>query len=137
MNATLELLERYKQALSLRADRAAARTLGVKTQTVSNWRTRGSQAEPWVIEKMCAAIGVPTAPWLLQAQFAQAPDASNKQVWRRAVQSLGCKLGGLAAFAGVPGARWLSGDGVPLLGEISVGQELLASVAAWAACGSA
>ncbi|HEU4992312.1 MAG TPA: hypothetical protein VFT52_07480 [Luteimonas sp.] len=137
MNATLELLERYKLALSLRADSAAARALGVKTQTVSNWRTRGSQAEPWVIEKMCAAIGVPTAPWLLHAQFAQAPDASNKQVWRRVAQSLGCKLGGLAAFAGVPGAQWLLGDGMPLSCELSIDQGFLASLAAWTVCGSA
>jgi hypothetical protein len=137
MNATLELLERYKRALSIDADSAAARALGVKNQTVSNWRTRGSQAEPWVIEKMCAAVGLPTAPWLLQAQYAQAPSLPNKQVWQRVARTLGCKLGGLAAFAGIPGWQWLSGDGVPLPGEVSACQELLASFAVLVGSGSA
>ncbi|MGN2254581.1 hypothetical protein ACFWZ4_14475 [Frateuria sp. GZRe12] len=118
MSATLELLAKYKQALAVHADSAAAHALGVKNQTVSNWRTRGSQAEPWLIEKMCAAVGETTAPWLLRVQFEQAPDTSNKQVWRRVAQHFGCKIAGLASIAGLPGLRsglagaadWVDGE---------------------------
>jgi len=46
MSAIIELFEQYKRPIDVQADRLAAQALGVKSQTVSNWRTRGSQAEP-------------------------------------------------------------------------------------------
>jgi hypothetical protein len=131
MSATLELLAKYKQALAVHADSAAALALGVKNQTVSNWRTRGSQAEPWLIEKMCAAVGEATAPWLLRVQFEQAPDASNKQVWRRVAQHFGCKLAGIAAIAGLPGLRSGMEGAADLLGSQAAGQALLALLEDW------
>lgn len=131
MSATLELLAKYKQALAVHADSAAALALGVKNQTVSNWRTRGSQAEPWLIEKMCAAVGEATAPWLLRVQFEQAPDASNKQVWRRVAQHFGCKLAGVAAIAGLPGLRSGMEGVADLLGGQVAGQALLSLLEDW------
>lgn len=132
MSATLELLEQYKHALGMRADCAAASALGVKNQTVSNWHTRGSQAEPWLIEKMCAAIGVPTAPWLLRVQFEQTPNASNKQVWQRVAEHLGFKLAGLAGIAGLPGVGLLLKGGAGGIGaDITRARALLAMLAGW------
>ncbi|AGG90253.1 MULTISPECIES: hypothetical protein [Rhodanobacter] len=95
MQATLELFERYKLRIGAHADSAGAAALGVKSQTVSNWRTRGSQAEPWLIEKMCNALGIDTAEWLLRVQMEQAPSASNKLVWRRVGERLGYKVAGI------------------------------------------
>lgn len=131
MSATLELLTKYKQALAVHADSAAAQALGVKNQTVSNWRTRGSQAEPWLIEKMCTAVGEATAPWLLRVQFEQAPDASNKQVWRRVAQHFGCKLGAIAAIVGLPGVRSLLESAADTVGGDAVGRTLLALFEDW------
>jgi hypothetical protein len=132
MSATLELLAKYKQALAVQADSAAAQALGVKNQTVSNWRTRGSQAEPWLIERMCMAVGEATAPWLLRVQFEQTPDASNKQVWQRVAEHLGCKLAGLAAIAGLPGLRPLLEDAAGAVGaDTGGGRVLLALLGQW------
>lgn len=132
MSATLELLAKYKQALAVQADSAAAQALGVKNQTVSNWRTRGSQAEPWLIEKMCAEVGEATAPWLLRVQFEQTPGASNKQVWRRVAQHFGCKLVGVAAMAGIPGFGALFEDAMGSIGgEVTVGRAMVALLGPW------
>ncbi|MGN2249194.1 helix-turn-helix domain-containing protein [Frateuria sp. GZRe14] len=131
MSATLELLTRYKQALAMHADSAAAQALGVKNQTVSNWRTRGSQAEPWLIEKMCAVLGEATAPWLLRVQFEQASDASNKQVWRRVAQHFGFKLAGIATIAGLPGLRSALVSSADMISGEAAGQALLAILGDW------
>jgi hypothetical protein len=98
MSATLELFEQFKRHLEVQADRTAAATLGVKSQTVSNWRTRGSQAEAWLIEKMCVAIDADLAEWLLRVQMEQAPNIENKQAWRRVCEKLGYQTAGLAAL---------------------------------------
>jgi hypothetical protein len=104
MNSTLELFEQYKLHLGVQADSAAAAALGVKNQTVSNWRTRGSQAEPWLIENMCIALGVDTTEWLLRVQIEQAPDASNKLVWLRMGEKLGYKVASIGVLLISPAA---------------------------------
>lgn len=107
MSATLELFERYKQVIGVQADSAGARALGVKSQTASNWRTRGSQAEPRLIEKMCVMLREDVAPWLLRVQMEQTPDTSNREVWRRVVEKLGYRITGVAAALCIP-AAWQS-----------------------------
>jgi len=107
MSATIELFEQYKRSIDVQADRLAAQTLGVKSQTVSNWRTRGSQAEPWLIEKMCVALGHDATPWLVRALAEQATGPHNRKVWMRVSQGLGYKIAGMAALFGVH-AAWLS-----------------------------
>lgn len=102
MSATLELFERYKQVIGVQADSAGARALGVKSQTASNWRTRGSQAEPRLIEKMCVMLREDVAPWLLRVQMEQTPDTSNREVWRRVVEKLGYRITGVAAASVFP-----------------------------------
>ncbi|HVX56666.1 MAG TPA: hypothetical protein VHA37_02950 [Candidatus Saccharimonadales bacterium] len=96
MSTTLELFERYKQALTLRTDGAAAAALGVKSQTISNWRTRGSQAEPKLIETMCRSLDLDVLPWLLRIQMEQSSDGANKAVWRRVGSRLGYPMACLA-----------------------------------------
>lgn len=98
MSTTVELLERFKLHLAVRSDHAAGRMLGVKPQTISNWRTRGSQAEPKLIEMMCRKLGEDSAPWLLRAQAEQAHDPANGLVWKRLATRLGVSLTALAVM---------------------------------------
>lgn len=107
MSATLELFERYKLHMGVQADRLAAQMLGVKSQTVSNWRTRGSQAEAWLVEEMCHALHVDVTPWLLCTQMEQCPSARNRQVWRRVVGRLGYPIATIAT-AIVSLSAWVS-----------------------------
>lgn len=116
MSATVELFEQYKQAIGVQADRLAAHALGVKSQTVSNWRTRGSQAEPWLIEKMCLELGHDAVPWLVRMLTEQATGAHNRKVWERVWHTLRHRVMGLALLAGLPlaglagGPEWLGAD---------------------------
>ncbi|MDA3915039.1 hypothetical protein [Oleiagrimonas sp.] len=96
MSTTVELFERFKEHLRVRSDHAAGLILGVKPQTISNWRTRGSQAEPKLIEMMCAKLGEDSTPWLLRAQAEQAHDPANGLVWKRLATRLGLPLTALA-----------------------------------------
>lgn len=107
MSATIELFEQYKQAIGVQADRLAAQALGVKSQTASNWRTRGSQAEPWLIEKMCVALGHDATPWLVRVLTEQATGLHNRKVWERVGKELGYKIAGMVALLGAH-AAWLS-----------------------------
>ncbi len=100
MSATIELFERFKNRLQVGSDHAAGQILGVKPQTVSNWRTRGSQAEPKLIESMCQKLQEDPVPWLLRAQADQAHDPDNVLVWKRLANRLGVALGALVLFLG-------------------------------------
>lgn len=100
MSATIELFELFKEHLKVRSDHAAGQILGVKPQTVSNWRTRGSQAEPKLIETMCHKMGEDPVPWLLRAQADQAHDPANVLVWKRLASRLGVALTAVALFLG-------------------------------------
>jgi hypothetical protein len=53
MNETVRLFERWKREHGLKTDAEAARKLGIKRQTVDNWRHRGSHAEADLIVRMC------------------------------------------------------------------------------------
>jgi hypothetical protein len=100
MSATIELFEQFKEHLTVRSDHAAGRILGVKPQTISNWRTRGSQAEPKLIETMCHKMDMDPTPWLLRAQAEQAHDPANVMVWKRMASRLGVALSAIALFLG-------------------------------------
>jgi hypothetical protein len=106
MSPTIELFEQYKHFRGVQADRLAAQMLGVKSQTVSNWRTRGSQAEPWLVEKMCLALGQEATPWLVRILAEQATSAHNRKVWERVGASLGYRMASVLALAVIPVA-WL------------------------------
>lgn len=118
MSATIELFEQYKQAINVQADRLAAQALGVKSQTVSNWRTRGSQAEPWLIEAMCAELACAAAPWLIRVLAEQATGAHNRGVWERVGKGLGYRMANWLALVGIP-ATWLAtlAEGMSVVGN--------------------
>ncbi|HEX7338539.1 MAG TPA: hypothetical protein VF271_01245 [Rhodanobacteraceae bacterium] len=97
MNATTILFDRYKDSLQVRSDRQAALNLGVKVQTVSNWRTRGSQAEASTIDAMCKQLAEDPTPWLLRIQAEQGgAESRNGRVWRNVAVRLGVALPALA-----------------------------------------
>lgn len=109
MTATTELLDRYRQAKGLKSDNAAALSLGVKRQTINNWRMRGSQGEPHLIERMCDTLQMDPAPWLLRALQEQSHNA-NKQVWQRLTHRLGYAV--LTGFSFLLSSGWLGADGL-------------------------
>lgn len=93
MNTTTILFDRYKASLNARSDRRAAMALGVKVQTVSNWRTRGSQAEAATIDAMCKQLKEDAMPWLMRIQAEQGgTDSPNGMVWQRVATGLGVPL---------------------------------------------
>lgn len=96
MSATVKLFDSYKDALGISTDCGAADKLGVKNQTVNNWRTRGSQAQPYLIQRMCSKLGLDGAEWTLRAQMQQTPDKQNKAAWRKVAKQFGYKLAWLA-----------------------------------------
>lgn len=100
MSATIELFEQFKEHLTVRSDHAAGQILGVKPQTISNWRTRGSQAEPKLIETMCRKLDKDPMPWLVRAQVEMAHDPANGMVWKRVASRLGMAVGAVALFLG-------------------------------------
>jgi len=106
MSATLELFEKYKLRIGVQADSAGAAALSIKSQTVSNWRTRGSQAEPRLIEAMATTVGADVGEWLLRAQIEQSFDPSNREVWRRMSRKLGYRLGSIGGLL-IPAAAQL------------------------------
>lgn len=104
MSATVKLFDSYKEAFGITTDCGAADKLGVKNQTVNNWRTRGSQAQPYLIQRMCAKLGLDSAEWTLRAQMQQTPDKENKAAWRKVAKQFGYKL----AWVAMPAAALLS-----------------------------
>lgn len=127
MSATIELFESYKTGVGARTDGAGAASLGVTSQTVSNWRNRGSQAEPQLIEKMCATLNEDLASWLLRAQMEQASSA-NRQVWHRVAEKLSYRIAGAILAVGLP-ATEASGFAETPFVYVSA---ILARMGAWA-----
>lgn len=119
MNSTTTLFDRYKESLQVRSDRQAALSLGVKVQTVSNWRTRGSQAEAATIDAMCEQLGEDPMPWLLRIQAEQGGETSrNSRVWRNVAVRLGVSLPAMAIV--LDGLLDLAVNGLMTAGESSV-----------------
>src|SRR5690625_1781147 len=118
-NTTTLLFDRYKESLGVRSDRQAAMRLGVKVQTVSNWRTRGSQAEAATIDAMCAQLQEDPMPWLLRIQAEQGGEASrNSRVWRNVAVRLGVSLPAMAI--GLEGLMDLAMNGLMTASESSM-----------------
>lgn len=83
MNATIKLLDKYREACSLTSDNAVAVRLGLSRSTVSLWRGQKGHPEADSIEKMCTATGESIARWmpLIEADRARSPDA--RKAWLR------------------------------------------------------
>lgn len=115
MSATVKLFEAYKDALGISTDCGAADKLGVKNQTVNNWRTRGSQAQPYLIQRMCTKLALDPSEWTLRAQMQQTPDNKNKAAWRRVAKQFGYKLALLAVPAAAVLSTHLSGTAMGMI----------------------
>ena len=89
MNATLELFGRWKEAKGLTSDPVAAAVLGVAKQTVSNWRTRGSQAEAHLIAKMTRDLGEDPGKWLALVESQRARTDADRKTWAALARQLG------------------------------------------------
>jgi len=124
MSATIELFEQYKLHIGVQADRLAAQELGVKSQTVSNWRTRGSQAEPWLIESMCTKLKCDATPWLIRTLAEQAAGARNRAVWEHVGKALKSRFLGIIALLGLPTALLLDGS-------VGMRETLVADTPSW------
>jgi len=86
MNATINLLDKYKKACSIASDNACAGSLGVSRQAVSKWRNGENHPDADVVEKMCEATGERLARWLplIEAERARSPGA--RRAWLRLAQ---------------------------------------------------
>ena len=97
MNATLRLLDLWKAAKGIASDNAAAQALGIARQTVSNWHSRGSQAEPSLIARMATDIGQDAGAWLATVESERARTEADREAWR----TLAHRLGTAATLAAV------------------------------------
>lgn len=83
MNASINLLDKYKKVCAITSDNACAISLGISRSAVSLWRKGKGHPEADSIERMCKAAGEPIAKWLplIEAERARTPEA--KKVWLR------------------------------------------------------
>jgi hypothetical protein len=90
MNNTNKLLDKYREACSLKTDMAVAAKLGVTRGTVSSWRHEVRHAEPESVETMAKAIGLDPDEWVLrvQAEREEAVNPRRAKVWLRCAQRL-------------------------------------------------
>jgi transcriptional regulator with XRE-family HTH domain len=87
MNATIKLLDKYREVCSLSSDNACAVRLGVTRSAVSLWRLQKGHPDADSVERMCAATNEPLAKWLplIEAERARSPAA--RKVWLRLAQA--------------------------------------------------
>lgn len=86
MNASLELLDRYKKAKGIAADNAAAEALGITRATVSGWRHEKSHPDAESVARMCETTGENVAHWLPLIEAARARTPEARKVWLRLAQ---------------------------------------------------
>lgn len=94
MNATIKLLDKYREACSLNSDNAVAVKLGISRSAVSLWRGGKGHPEADSVEKMCEASGENIARWmpLIESERARSPGA--RKAWLRLAQlAAGVALG--------------------------------------------
>lgn len=86
MNASLDLLDRYKKAKNVGSDNAAAEALGITRATVSGWRHEKSHPDAESVARMCEATGENVAHWLPLIEAARARTPEARKVWLRLAQ---------------------------------------------------
>ena len=82
MTATLKLLEKWKAAMDITSDNAAAIELGLGRQAVSRWRTEGRNAEAATVARMARDIKQDPAAWIfaVESEKAQKDAASAREL---------------------------------------------------------
>lgn len=104
MSATWELFTKWCAAKNVPNDRQGALALGVKPQTVANWKD-GRNGGLAVLERMANDLGEDVVPYMVQAmREANTANRAEADAWKR----LGKKLGAAAiaalaiGFSGAP-----------------------------------
>ncbi|MBV2210289.1 MAG: helix-turn-helix domain-containing protein [Thermomonas sp.] len=106
-----KLLDKIKETRSLASDNALAESLGVKRQTVSNWRKERTLPDAVQCATIAGLTGEPLARVLGIVGEARAISKEEKKVWRRlaAIVSLGIVSLGIA-FSNPANARDADGQ---------------------------
>ena len=86
MNSSNQLLEIYRQRLSLKTNQAVADRLGVKQPTVSMWLNEKSHPNAEAIATMCKATGETLAKWLPLIEAERCRTEADRKVWLRLAQ---------------------------------------------------
>lgn len=79
---TLELLERYKEALTLSSDYAVAKALGIRQSTITHWRNGGSMDDTTAVQ-MADAIGLDPLATMAAIRLSRPLTAREKSVWEK------------------------------------------------------
>lgn len=87
-NTTTDLIDAVKEAKGIPSDYALAKRLGVKPQTISNYRHGRSQMSDETAVAMAAMIGRAPAPILAQLAAERAKSPEVAKVWREAAKTL-------------------------------------------------
>lgn len=86
MNSSNQLLDIYRQRLSLKTNQAIADKLGVKQPTVSMWLNEKSHPNAEAIGIMCKATGENLSRWLPLIEAERCRTEADKKVWLRLAQ---------------------------------------------------
>ncbi|MGB5851601.1 MAG: hypothetical protein WBG85_04815 [Rhodanobacter sp.] len=87
MNATIKLLDKYRETCLLTSDSAVAASLGLTRSTVSLWRGQKGHPEADSVERMCQAIDEPLRKWLPLIEAERARSPAVRKVWLRLAQA--------------------------------------------------
>jgi plasmid maintenance system antidote protein VapI len=87
-NSTNALLDEIKEIKGLQSDYALSKLLGVRTQTITNYRTGRTQMNDEMALKATRVIGRPPAPLFAQLAAERAGDTEVAKVWSEAAKAL-------------------------------------------------
>lgn len=87
-NTTTDLLDAVKEAKEIPSDYALAKRLGLKPQTISNYRKLRTQMSDETAVALAAMIGRAPAPILAQLASERAKSPDVAKIWREAAKAL-------------------------------------------------
>ena len=87
-NTTTDLVDAVKEAKSIASDYELAKRLGLKPQTISNYRHGRSQMSEETAVAIAAMIGRPAAPILVQLAAERAKTPEVARIWKDVAKAL-------------------------------------------------
>jgi transcriptional regulator with XRE-family HTH domain len=87
-NTTTDLIDAVKKAKGITSDYALAKQLGLKPQTISNYRHGRTQMSDETAVALAGMIDRPPAPILAQLAAERAKSPEVAKVWREAARAL-------------------------------------------------
>ncbi len=88
-NLSSDLVDAVKEAKAIKSDYAVAKQLGLKPQTISNYRKGRTQMSEETAVAVAEMIGRPAAPILVQLATERARTPEVAKVWREVAKTLG------------------------------------------------